>query len=38
MWRGKKGKKGVGARHRVAFWVLLKSEDSVLKTMGSHGG
>lgn len=35
---GKKDGKGVGARHRMAFWVLLGIEDTVLKTMGSHGG
>lgn len=34
----KEGGKGVGARHRMAFWVLLGIEDTVLKTMGSHGG
>ena len=36
--RGKKGEKRVGARHRVVFWVLLRIEDAVLKTMGSDGG
>lgn len=35
--RGKKSGKRVGGRHRVVFWVLLRT-DAVLKTMESDGG